>query len=332
VRRAPAALILLLALAALPGSAAASTRVYLPIGGAAAIGAPVPTTTPSATPQPTATSSPAPVATATPSATATAVPPTPTATPDPRGDTVFVFLKGLRSSSNDTTFQPVKSALVARGWSYGQLRDYSYSAGASYACDDTYQDVSTSVGLLAAQIDGIRAANPRARVVLVGHSLGGLVGWLELTGAPSSAVGLITVDSPLIGTGSGKTTLLDGIIGCNFSREAAGLFPATIFLDGLNTNKASVRAQRTAEAGAISAVGARLTTVGSDDDCVYLPSLCSILGVFSDDRETQYVYGYERRLRAGGEQFLWPPPSHAAVINGDAAWLAEMVEWAAAPR
>jgi pimeloyl-ACP methyl ester carboxylesterase len=315
----------LLMLVAIPTTAEAA-RIYVPLStGGTGAAAPTPT----ATPLPTAATLP----------TATPVP-TATPAPDPKSDIAFVFLSGLRTSSATDTFAPVKRQLRLRGYSPAQFIDYSYRPDGPYVCSDTYQDPATSYAVLRDQLAAYRATHPRARFVLVGHSLGGLIGWLQLgidliDGVQRDAlgvVGVVTADAPLIGVGSGKSTLLDSFVACNFSRAAEGLYPATLYLDALHNSPDAVRTTRNAEAARAAALGIRALTVGSDDDCVYLPTLCAILGVFSDDRETQYVYGYERRVRAGGITFLNPAPSHGAIVNSYPGWLADLVEWAAQPR
>jgi pimeloyl-ACP methyl ester carboxylesterase len=321
-----------------PIPTATSTAPATNTAAAAATNSPTQRPTDTATSVPTATQTPRPTSTPVPSAT----PIPPTMTPAlgwQRSDVVLVFLSGLRTSSSSATFATLKATLATRGWSSSQFLDYSYRPGPSYLCSDTYQDVPLSYAYLAAQLATYRQARPSARFVLVGHSLGGLVGWSELStinaqglaADPYGVIGLVTIDAPLLGTGSGKSTLLDAFVYCYF-RSAAGLYPATIFMDTLNTYKDYYRGVRNAEAAKATSLGMRVLTVGSADDCVYKPSICWIPGVYSDDRETQYIYGYESRVSAGGWVAFNPSPSHGAIVETYTTYLSGQIEWAAAPR
>jgi pimeloyl-ACP methyl ester carboxylesterase len=346
VRRAPAALILLAALlVTLPTSAAASTRVYLPIGGAAAIGAPVPTTTPSATPQPTATNSPTPAATAMPS------PPTATATPAlgwQRSDVVFVFLQGFSSDITPTDWDhglwQVRDALAARGWSRSQFFSYGYRGGSvangvwtvnTYSCGDTLQSLATDAYWLDDFLYQYGLAHPATRFVLVGHSLGGSVVWrhflneFEGRSGQSNVVGAVTIDSPLQGISSGKATL--GDLGCVLPHQnQAQAFTAVMNdLSAIYASAPTSQPYWASIASRLRAGGVPLTNFGNDADCLYYPfggncpppsSLNFLLSDnpanWSNDRFTQWLDGF-------GRHAFIPHQPGASWLDNHSGWLSE---------
>lgn len=282
----------------------------------------------------------------------TATPLVPTATPAVgwrRSDVVLVFLQGLRTTSSSRGFDQLEAALVADGWSAGQMVAYSYTGGAwtaggwssfAYGCDESLEGVELSRQQLAATIDGIRAHLPAARFVLVGHSFGGLVALRHAaaTGDPA-IVGVVTVDAPLHGVGSGKSAVYDALpCGLAASRAAAALTVAMSDLETIYADPVGWSAYWSAAAGWLGARGVPVATVGNALDCVYWPSRpgCSLpfpldLVTYSDDRWTQYVAGYDRRCDADAASWT---ETHGAALRAPSclAQLTALIDQAARPR
>lgn len=136
----------------------------------------------------------------------------------PPGSTLaVVFVGGLGSSGPDAaaTFAPLATALVGGGISQDRLLTFSYDpTSAAYAPAETCQPLATSTQLLAAYLRGLRDSHQADSVVLVGHSMGGVIA-LDATSALRQDDAsqpfvrkLVTVDSPL----GGLSRLQDSLI------------------------------------------------------------------------------------------------------------------------
>jgi pimeloyl-ACP methyl ester carboxylesterase len=121
-----------------------------------------------------------------------------------------VFVGGLGSNQrlNAATFGPLSSALIDRaGFAEGDLLTFSYDpAPASYAPIQTCQPLATSAEQVAGFVRQLRETHQADGVVLVGHSMGGVIALEaasqmdDLTDPRAPFVRrVITVDSPLGG-------------------------------------------------------------------------------------------------------------------------------------
>jgi hypothetical protein len=279
-----------------------------------------------------------------------------------REDVAFVFLTGYGTSLGAETASPfaaLQRELVARGWPADRFLAFSYAGGAvvdgrwrptAHGCESTGRPLASSVATLGQLIGAYAGARPGTRFVLVGHSLGGLVGWSYLAamrgasasaaspGLPGPILGLVTVDAPLRGVGADKR-LAAALSACGgpVIDELASLY-----------RDADRLADRWADlAGWAAARGVRVATIGSQGDCLYFPRLpgcevpyAALLGS-SDDRETQYVPGFSVKLAIPVDPG-WPvlgaagrvPSAHVAALTvaAFAGRVADEIERAALAR
>jgi pimeloyl-ACP methyl ester carboxylesterase len=283
-----------------------------------------------------------------------------------REDVAFVFLTGYATSLGAETASPfaaLQRQLLARGWPAESFLTFGYAGGAivegrwrprPHGCESTGAPLATGVATLGDLIAAQTRARPSTRFVLVGHSLGGLIGWAYLQalrarppgsgagaggpGGPGAVVGVVTVDAPLRGVGPDK-------------RLAAALSACGgPILDELGAlyRDADRLAARWADLAAWAAArGVRVATVGSQGDCLYYPRLpgCEVpyaaLFGASDDRETQYVPGAAVRLTIPVDPG-WPvlgaagrvPSAHGAALTlpAFAGRVADEVDLAGRPR
>src|SRR5437867_2606818 len=114
------------------------------------------------------------------------------------GTRVVIFVQGLYTSLDDTgtqssfvedhRFATLKRAFLDGKYKPEQLLDYSYNGGTidaqgvwlpkPYDCEVTDRPALDSVIKLEDMVRAYRARHPKARVTLVGHSLGGYVAFL----------------------------------------------------------------------------------------------------------------------------------------------------------
>ncbi len=132
----------------------------------------------------------------------------------------FVFLNGLDTRCDGSPFkhmgfENIRQALSVIGYSFYDNRFlmYSYTGGQinkgnwlphPYTPKDTGQSLHLSVHQLEQLIESLSLANPEARFILVGHSLGGRIALdFVSTTHPSNRKkiqGVITLNSPLMGS------------------------------------------------------------------------------------------------------------------------------------
>jgi pimeloyl-ACP methyl ester carboxylesterase len=142
---------------------------------------------------------------------AAALPSSAAAAPERAGRVKVVFVGGLGSTPATTTraFAPLASALAGQGFTSTDVSTFTYEDG------DTCRPLASSAAHLAASLRQLRDSGQASNVVLVGHSMGGVVALeaasqfddLTTPGRPF-VQRVITVDSPLGGISRLQRTLL----------------------------------------------------------------------------------------------------------------------------
>ncbi|WP_066636167.1 esterase/lipase family protein [Desulfolucanica intricata] len=130
----------------------------------------------------------------------------------------IVLIKGLGTECNGTRygnigFSSLRKKLTLYGFQYRDRRflQYSYTGGEvkagewypnKYSPEDTGQPIGISVKHLNDLIEELSAADPKARFILVGHSLGGVIAFdfiSKYTENISRIKGVVTLNAPLMG-------------------------------------------------------------------------------------------------------------------------------------
>jgi pimeloyl-ACP methyl ester carboxylesterase len=131
----------------------------------------------------------------------------------PAGRTAILFVGGLGSTyaTSSRAFQTLQSALVAsRGYAESDFSLFSYDQQNADQYDPllTCAPVAVSEAALGARIADLQAAGA-AHVVLVGHSLGGVLAYDVAASATDGFIsGVVTVDSPLGGLSGWRAGLV----------------------------------------------------------------------------------------------------------------------------
>ncbi len=262
------------------------------------------------------------------------------------GTRAVIFVQGLYTTLDEDgtqtslveehRFETMKRAFIDADYKPQQLLDYSYEGGAvsstgvwkpeAYACEVTDRQALKSVELLEQMVRDYRKKHPKARVTLVGHSLGGWVAYLagvrEAERAKGDRIGIdgvVTLDAPLRGASPDKKPLID-LFGCE-KTYIAGAELVVIRAD------ASTDATRAAQAQTMTAAGVRLATLGNLNDCLWATVRC-LGGTWVDDGPTQFIEGAE--LSRGYEVLSGPLQSHEAILIDPAA-IADVVAFVGNP-
>ena len=262
------------------------------------------------------------------------------------GTRVVIFVQGLYTTLDEDgtqtsfveehRFAAMKAKFVEAGYKPGQLLDFSYeggrmtSAGAwlpePYDCELTDRRASEAVAQLESMIRAYTREHPKAKVTLVGHSLGGYISFLagarEAGRAEGQRIGIdgvVTLDSPLAGASADKKVILD-LIPCDKTYVAGGELVA---LRGDPT----IPATRTAQATAMAAAGVRLATFGNMRDCLFRTTVCAG-GNWVDDGPSMFIDAAE--LSRSYEVPSEPLQSHDVVLI-DPAVIADVVSFVGNP-
>jgi len=210
--------------------------------------------------------------------------------------TTVLFIGGYGSTLASATlaFAPVRAALTARDptTSFAQ---YSYLGWNAQSCEprdyysaDTGQDFDLSERNLLDTIYVLRSqCGARGHIVVVGHSLGGLVAFHALSDNPMSEItDVVTIDSPL---GGAPATAVNACVDSGFCADG----PVSGTLTSLFSSWDQTAQDNAARVGRLAAAGIRVTAWGNQGDCLYAPAACVPLARYlvgnTDARDTQWL-------------------------------------------
>jgi pimeloyl-ACP methyl ester carboxylesterase len=170
---------------------------------------------------------------------------------------------------------------------------------------------------LTATLQMLRQSCGATHVVVIGHSLGGLVAFQALADQPLPGVtDLITIDSPLGGT---PADLIQSCVDWVLCADG----PVDAYLAELRNDWTQTALDNSAKAARLAAAGVRVSAWGNPGDCLYNIAACMpfarVLLAGYDSRETQWL-GIPRAIRRD-----YPPATrlsslfashHAVLVSG----------------
>jgi pimeloyl-ACP methyl ester carboxylesterase len=231
--------------------------------------------------------------------------------------TTIVFVGGYGSTLATAIrdFSSLRAALEMRQPSV-RFAQYSYAGWDAQACQplayqdtDTAQDVEISKQRFLDMLVSLHTQCGAQRIVVIGHSLGGLVALHALADRPVAGVtDIVTVDSPLGGAPAAEiTTCIE-----------SGLCvdgPVSDFLSRLYAGWTQTGLDNAARVSRLAAAGTRVTAWGNERDCLYAPAVClpfalDVVGAY-DVRDTQWL-GIERAMR---RDYAPPRLTLSSVLN-----------------
>jgi pimeloyl-ACP methyl ester carboxylesterase len=191
-----------------------------------------------------------------------------------------------------------------------------------YSPSDTAQDIQASIRILRETLAALEDACRPQRVVIIGHSLGGLIAFDALDGTPLAHVSdLVTIDSPLGGV---PERLIQTCIVIDFCPYG----PVADQLADLYARSSSLQTDNARRAADLIQSGVQVSAWGSSGDCFYDVSLCApIARAFVgqiDARESQW-FGMPDVVRKDypvTKSLASIAVSHTAVMRAAAAELA----------
>ena len=244
--------------------------------------------------------------------------PFPDVQPAPERTIIFVAGLGTKMSDwkyEDALFQAVHTALTNAGVPY-RYSNFSYSGEASYHCRQTGQSLAVSGGRLTDTILSARAHFPENRVTLIGHSLGGLLSYLQLYAVENGTLparvieNIITLDAPLHGSGRLRSAI--GSIFANTCQSQATSSEAAAAIKAIKDAGGAWQQDlaRLARVGRDN--GIEVFTIGNTRDCVYNPSRCAEPALLT-------VGAYLTCALMGGWWCAPVLPIHGATVENNAA-------------
>ncbi|MBV9580912.1 MAG: alpha/beta fold hydrolase [Chloroflexi bacterium] len=241
--------------------------------------------------------------------------------------TTVLLVGGYGSTLAGATldFAPLRAALTAHdpttsyaqysylGWNAQTCQPLDYSGG------DTGQDFGTSERRLLDTIYLLRSqCGATGRIVVIGHSLGGLVAFHALSDNPMSEVtDVVTLDSPL---GGAPATSVDACVDTGFCADG----PVSGYLAGLYSAWDQTARDNATRVSHLAAAGIRVTAWGNEGDCLYAPAACVPIASYVlgnvDARATQWlgVANAEHRDFASGSTLASILTSHETIMTGAA--------------
>ncbi len=245
---------------------------------------------------------------------------------------VFVFIAGYGTNlaTASRLFAPLQAALVARNPDVSFVR-YSYTGTnlsgcaatpSAYRPSDTAQDIEVSKRILRETLSALQDGCEMDRIVVVGHSLGGLIAFQTLAENPVSRVtDVVTIDSPLGGV---PMPLIRTCIDAGLCTDGA----VVAYLAGLYGGWGETAADNATRAVALASTPTRVTAWGNQSDCYYMVALCNAFSrtllAGYDARQTQWL-GIARTVHKDYPFAPYPwniPASHTAVLIHSAAEIA----------
>ena len=214
----------------------------------------------------------------------------------PKSRKVIVFLQGICSSLDaqsdpmETRFSALKERLRAKGYTAEDFLEYSYLGGevseGKWAPKSYSKEVPGQQDIYGASAENLhnlilryRTAHPEVSFVLVGHSMGGLIGFQEvgkLVGGkipPGPLASLVTLDSPLNGV---SHDLL--LAAADNYLQPCQLVPSGVAASAISALGGSPNTVDLNQKYALAAEarGMTIVTLGSEDDCLYNPQACHV--------------------------------------------------------
>jgi pimeloyl-ACP methyl ester carboxylesterase len=206
-----------------------------------------------------------------------------------------ILVGGYGANLEEATYQfsALRSALLERSpsavvvqYSYlGTSFDGCAASPTPYTRSDSAQDVELSKQVLRETLRALHEACDVERVVVVGHSLGGLIAFEALDrDAAFGVTDLVTVDSPLGGV---PLRLVQTCIDVGFCADGAVAEYLAVRYSGSDASTIAEHAE------ALSRAGVRVSAWGNESDCFYNVGLCAsfarafVGGI--DARETQWL-------------------------------------------
>jgi pimeloyl-ACP methyl ester carboxylesterase len=237
--------------------------------------------------------------------------------------TTVLFVGGYGSTlaTASLAFAPLRAALTAHDptTSFAQ---YSYQGWDAQTCAprdyysaDTGQDFDLSERRLLETIYSLRTqCGGNARIVVMGHSLGGLVAFHALADNPMSEVSdVVTIDSPL---GGAPASTVSACVDAGLCVDG----PVAAFLAGLYSTWNQTAADNSSRVARLQSAGIRVTAWGNQGDCLYAPAVCVPLARYVvgnvDARATQWL-GVDHAMRHDAA----PLSSLSRVLNSHQAIL-----------
>lgn len=217
--------------------------------------------------------------------------------PDFRGKPLVILLQGFSTSLGEgtpsTTFSHVTDDLSSVGFTSNDVRTYSYKgyseslAPRPYSCDDVGQPLNVSMDRLEEAVSITQRQWPGRKVVLVGHSYGGLVAIQALTRASNdpkhswlldAVSGVASFDAPLYGSGSWRhfvsfvlALFKDAFEGGSCKNTMLNSDASRTIL-ALRDHLDETKARYDTLGASASVHGIRIATIGNQNDALYRPS------------------------------------------------------------
>lgn len=214
--------------------------------------------------------------------------------------------------AEDAEFGQIVDSLVEEGLSCDRVLRYSYRGGSvdssgtwtpeTYDCPDTHDGTKVPLSYLHQLLRNYRRAHPSARFVIVGHSLGGVLG-LEVTRVvgndsllpAGSIAAVVTIDSPLSHASRQNLEDVQTIAPPAVKLVCAGrgFFSKTSkeLGDVNDSNRSTIRAEKRALVETGQARDIHFMTVGNEQDCLWFLELCEVSRTYSSGRKERTLPG-----------------------------------------
>lgn len=215
--------------------------------------------------------------------------------PSYSGKPMVLLLQGFSTSlgegADSSSLSPVQDDLSSLGFTSNDVRNFSYNGFSDtlnprpYSCADVGQPLSVSLDRLEQAVSITQRQWPGRKVVLVGHSYGGLVAIQALTRASTNpehswlldaVAGVASFDSPLYGSGAWRqfvgwiATVGLAIFG-DSCKVPATSSEAALVISGLREDYNGTASSYQTLATAVGQRNIHVVTVGNESDALYRP-------------------------------------------------------------